>query len=554
MFRAITRPAIIWAAPIARLLVTAIVIDSLFEHSQPLTHWIALLWVVWAAITLASTVIGQYSQISALRLIVLVDSFVGAVTLTLIPGSTTPIIAMLITSAVVGFGCGLGQRTLMWLFALPFAAWAARSLANLLSFALPKIVTINDNGTNLLILMIQLVALAALAALIHRRASIDTFARECTSIDMLRPDRSFEFDLQDMVDKLARIFVPERAFCLVAGASSDKGLRLFHHDCDLSTIATDIPNLFELSKQLPTAATIFDTEENMCWPLNEQKPRAFTEVEQRFAHYLKREHLVVALVQPLHFGRSTGLLVNAAMPPVDACLFTDARRIENNISRLTDFLGRISEAERQFILDAHDVARRDLHDGVLQSMAALRMKLLTIAKRKDMSGHPAHLELRKAADILTLEQVRLRGLLETSASENDTINLVARLDICLRAISLQWEVDAKLQSEEPAVPVDRESALNIEHLVREAVANAVRHAKISSLTVMLSLKHDVLLIAINEAGGALSESRKEGVSMPLQSASLQHRLRLVNGTAYAQGLAKGTLLAINIPMQQVEDA
>jgi hypothetical protein len=40
----------------------------------------------------------------------------------------------------------------------------------------------------------------------------------------------------------------------------------------------------------------------------------------------------------------------------------------------------------------------------------------------------------------------------------------------------------------------------------------------------------------------------------LQSASLQHRLRLVNGAAYAEGLVKGALLAITIPMQQVDDA
>jgi signal transduction histidine kinase len=231
----------------------------------------------------------------------------------------------------------------------------------------------------------------------------------------------------------------------------------------------------------------------------------------------------------------------------------DALKIEKNIAGLMNFLSRMAEAERQFIAEAHDVARRDLHDGVLQSMAALRMRLLTISKRPDLKKHPVQLELRKSADILTLEQVRLRGLLENSESENDTVNLVAQLDICLRAISLQWEVDAKMQSDEPAVPVDHETALNIEHLVREAVANAVRHAKISALTVMLSLKHDVLLIAINDRGNT-GQSEQGGLSMPLQSASLQHRLRLVNGTAYSEGLGQGALLAISIPMQQVDDA
>jgi signal transduction histidine kinase len=554
MFRLITRPTIMWAAPVSRLLMSATIIDSLFEQGRPLTHWFALIWVAWAAITTAASAVGHYFRVRELQIIVGVDAVMGAVSVLVMSESGAPATAVLVCSAVMVVACGLGRLSLVALFALPAMAWSAHELLDLVFVHPTHLLEIKGSGINLLVLAIQLVALAALAALVHRNARVDMFARECKSIDMLRPDRSFEFDLQEMVNDLARIFAPERAFCLISRPSKNLGYRQFSHNCDLSHVASDVPKIVELAKQLPERAAIYDTEENLCWPLDEDRPRAFSEIEQQCALYLKREHFVVAMVQPLQIGQLHGLLVCAAMKPIDACLFTDAIKIEKNIVVLTDFLARMSEAERQFIGDAHDVARRDLHDGVLQSMAALRMKLLTIAKRQDLNEHPAHLELRKAADILTLEQVRLRGLLETSASETDTINLVARLDICLRAISLQWEVDAKLEAEEPAIPVDRESALNIEHLVREAVANAVRHAKISALTVMLSLKHDVLLIAINDSAKEAARSGEGGKSMPLQSASLQHRLRLVKGTAYSEGLATGTLLSISIPMQQVEDA
>ena len=317
---------------------------------------------------------------------------------------------------------------------------------------------------------------------------------------------------------------------------------------------SNLTGLLKLSAILPQRAMLMDSENQLCRPLDATKPRALDDAEQSIARYLIRDRFVVAIVQRLKIGKSEGLLMVAAMKPIDACLRVDAIKIEKNMILLLAFLARISEAERRFIADAHDVARRDLHDGVLQSLAALRMKLLTIAKREDMKNHPALLDLHKTASILTLEQARLRGLLETSESQNDTINLVARLDLCLRAISLQWEIDAKIEADEPAVPVDRESALNIEHLVREAVANAMRHAKISALTVRLSLKHNALLIAINDRGGVEAFGQGGDASMPLQSASLQHRLRLVNGTAYAEGLGKGGVLAIGIPMQQVDDA
>lgn len=554
MFRVVTRPTIMWSAPVARVLMSALVLESLAEQGRPMLNWFALLWAAWAAVTVVGAAIGQHMRVRELQAIVGVDAVIGALSLFLMPGSEAPVIAFLVCSAVLALGCGLGRAALALLFVLPALTWLLHAVLDLLQPPAFHIVRADGPGANWLILAIELVALAALAALVHRKARVDMFTQECSSIDMLRPDRSFEFDLQEMVDHLARIFAPERAFCLLARAAHGAGYRQFSHGCDLAVIANEIPAMLDLVHRLPARAAIYDTEAGLCWPLDADRPRSFSEAEQQLAHFLKREHFVVALLQPLRIGRSHGVLACAAMKPVDACLLVDAVKVERNISGLMEFLARMAEAERQFIADAHDVARRDLHDGVLQSMAALRMKLLTIAKREDMETHPALLDLRKTADILTLEQVRLRGLLETSASENDTINLVARLDICLRAISLQWEIDAKIQSEEPAVAVDRESALNIEHLVREAVANAVRHAKISALTVMLSLKHDVLLIAINDSGGKAARSVEGDRSMPLQSASLQHRLRLVNGRAYSEGLGKGALLAISIPMQQVDDA
>jgi signal transduction histidine kinase len=168
--------------------------------------------------------------------------------------------------------------------------------------------------------------------------------------------------------------------------------------------------------------------------------------------------------------------------------------------------------------------------------------------------HPIELEIRKAVDIVTLEQSRLRGFLERSDTVDYTVNLVSQIDICVRTISVQWGIEVKLKSEEPAIPVDKESSFNIEHLLREVITNAARHAKSKSLTVTLSLKQDALMMAVIDLSQPPEGPQVyEKPELTLKSASLRERLRLVNGEAYAEGLGKGTLLSIRIPMQQIEN-
>lgn len=554
MARVFTRPIIKWAAPVARLLMCLIIVDGLYSSGRPLLHWFALLWAGWAAVTAAATAVGHHHSIRNLTALAVIDAALAAISIFLLAEPVNAVVAFAFCLSATVLGCGLGPRSLAALLSLPCLAWLTHAIFGGVQMNQLHITSIKEGDITGLVTAISLWAVIVTAALVHRIARVEAFTQKCNSVEMLHPEQSFDFDLQSTAENFAKIFAPERAFCIITRPSMNSGYRQFAHNCDPTAMISDLNGLVDLAVTLPERALMLDTENLLCWPLDATKPRALDETELALARYLKRDRFVVAIVQRLHIGKSSGILVVAAMKPIDAFLRVDALKIEGSVTRLTAFLARMAEAERQFIADAHDVARRDLHDGVLQTMAALRMKLLTIGKRADMKKHPALLELRKTADILTLEQVRLRSLLETSESENDTINLVTRLDICLRAISLQWEIDAKIESDEPAIPVDRESALNIEHLVREAVANAVRHAKISALTVRLSLKHDALLIAINDRKEESKLSQKGGESMPLESASLQHRLRLVNGAAYAEGLVKGALLAITIPMQQVDDA
>jgi signal transduction histidine kinase len=235
---------------------------------------------------------------------------------------------------------------------------------------------------------------------------------------------------------------------------------------------------------------------------------------------------------------------------LDEALRKDVALVGNQIESYFDKATKWDLRRQDMIALARDLARRDLHDGILQSLAALKMRLVTIVARPAFVNHPDVESLRKTIDIITLEQSRLRALLHNDEDSDDAINLVEAMEVYLQTLSLQWEISVKLKSFEPALPVDKESAENIEYLIREAVANAIRHAGAKQLTVALALNQGNLLMTLKDdlVGPGRDSSGHEAAQSILRSRSLIQRLALVNGHAYSDGLEDSTLLVISIPM------
>ena len=94
------------------------------------------------------------------------------------------------------------------------------------------------------------------------------------------------------------------------------------------------------------------------------------------------------------------------------------------------------------------------------------------------------------------EQGRLRQLLNESKRINGVSqNLAESLSSCAEMLSGQWNIDCRVLVDHPEVDIDRSTAIEVEFLVREAVANAVQHAAARQVTIAAALQDDALLLA-----------------------------------------------------------
>lgn len=201
--------------------------------------------------------------------------------------------------------------------------------------------------------------------------------------------------------------------------------------------------------------------------------------------------------------------------------------------------------------EARQALSRDLHDSVLQTLAALRVRLVTTLHGLSAANVPDQLaELKSMEELVTAEQAHLRRLLNqqhVSASGND-VDLVREVERCCRFIALQWTINCRLNITERSMIVSAETAAEVEYLIREVAANAVKHAGAQHITVSIAKVDDEILIALKDNPGPKAAVRESYTGdFELQSQSLMKRLRKIGGTAYFHNLSMNSLISIRLP-------
>ncbi|WP_255326195.1 sensor histidine kinase [Sphingobium sp. EM0848] len=205
---------------------------------------------------------------------------------------------------------------------------------------------------------------------------------------------------------------------------------------------------------------------------------------------------------------------------------------------------------RKTFSEARHALSRDLHDSVLQTLAALRVRLATMIHELSDADVPDQLsELESMEALVTAEQTHLRRLLSHGdTSPLATVDLAVEAERCCRFIALQWAIDCRPNLIEKSMMVSAATATEVEFLIREAAANAVKHANARHITVSIAQVDDEILIALKDNPGSTPAPRESYTGdFELQSQSIMKRLSKIGGTAYFHNLSMNSLISIRLP-------
>lgn len=204
---------------------------------------------------------------------------------------------------------------------------------------------------------------------------------------------------------------------------------------------------------------------------------------------------------------------------------------------------------------------RDLHDGVLQSLTGIGLRLAAVRGQLDGQFENNSAAARDALEslqrLITLEQRDLRFFIRELkppplTSPGEARSLPFRVADLVQRIELEWGLKVDLRTEGLDQAMTEPLARDVYHVVREALVNAVRHGDASEVRVEI-LRHgrDQLSITVVDNGrgfpfqGRLTH--RELADGNLGPRNLLERVTSLDGTMTLESSGSGARLDIALP-------
>jgi signal transduction histidine kinase len=200
---------------------------------------------------------------------------------------------------------------------------------------------------------------------------------------------------------------------------------------------------------------------------------------------------------------------------------------------------------------------RELHDGILQTLAAAGLRLHKVAAQ---TAKPHRDDLLEVARALNDEQRQLRTFVEKSIGRDlsDTKKPSAfsasELKSFVDHLRRLWNCHIELKVDPADISIDPMLAGELKFLLAESVANAVMHGHAKAISIEIAQDTKTIALQIKDDGAGLPDSTGEQVYDNVQLASanvgprsIRQRVLQVRGSLRLTSSSKGVALLIKIP-------
>lgn len=205
--------------------------------------------------------------------------------------------------------------------------------------------------------------------------------------------------------------------------------------------------------------------------------------------------------------------------------------------------------QAQIVVIERERIARELHDGALQHVYAAGLLAQSLCRCIENPEHIQRVErLWEALDKAVRELRQFLNTLHAPSREGNT-------DVH-RVLASLVEDAARISGTDIAyhgepVQVSPEKAAHLVSFAREALSNAIRHARTPFIQVRLQKQDDRLVLTVEDQGVGLPPRVQRGYGLR----NMEDRARLLGGTVrFESQPGKGTRVVLSVPLSELQPA
>lgn len=251
-----------------------------------------------------------------------------------------------------------------------------------------------------------------------------------------------------------------------------------------------------------------------------------------------------ALALPFSSGTGSGEIILSGISGVCADDVAIGGVIAREVGAALDRHATLVLSHQTALARSHDALARDLHDSVAQSLAGAALRLEGLRKSIQAGNDPGE-EILQLKTALRAEQAQVRdiiGRLRQTESSSQVIELSGRIARLVGELSTNWAIPISLECPRP-FSGSPETGHEIGHILREAVANAVRHGEAQNVAIDLRLDGTCINVTVIDNGSGIRPGTE-----PDAPRSIRERVARHGGSLAVDSGPGGTRLQMTLPL------
>ena len=286
--------------------------------------------------------------------------------------------------------------------------------------------------------------------------------------------------------------------------------------------------------------------------------RALTRPPQGYFRFLKaasvidvdearRLGLTEGVIAEISTGAHHGWLALWDVPDLSTDFLDFGRELAETVGALLERYALLDAIEAGAAVRTRLSLARDVHDSIVQFLAGAAFRIEAI-KRSARSGAAVVSDLDELKRLLVEEQSEIRGFIMALRQHRDLelAEAVAELRALAERLGQQWSVDCRVSAEGDDVPIPLRLQLDLQQLVREAVANAVRHGGADRIDVGLSVASGQVRLSVADNGSGFPAINGDCATEPW---SLKERVERAHGSLKLDSAPGSTNVLISLPLR-----